>query len=261
MANLFNNIKASFSLAIRIIHSLLFWLVFFLYAFIVNRLINTVYFVYARNKKKIYHKELRLLAKIIIFIAGIKLEVEGLENIPNERPLIFMPNHQGHADYFVLLASLPLHILYVSKKENFSMPFFGNYIKNAGWISIDRENTDSAHKVLLNEIMTALKDGTSLVIFPEGTRTDTGEIGVFKRGGMFLASETNFPVVPAAISGSFNFLKKGKWIINPGIITVKYGKAISFAEIDKLDFKQYNATIRAIRNSVLEMFDEINKKM
>ena len=135
-----------------------------------------------------------------------------MENILNNRPQIFISNHQGYYDIFALSGYLPVQIRWVSKSSLFLIPFMGWAMKAAGYISVKRNNRKQAYQAFLNTLET-IKTGNSIVIFPEGTRSADGEIGSFKKGSQLLAQRAEVPMVPVTIIGTRNIIRKGSMII------------------------------------------------
>ena len=181
----------------------------------------------------------------IIKLSGIKIDVSGIEHLDSKNPQVLVTNHQGTFDIFALVSTLPVQFRWVVKKELFKIPFFGLAMRKAGYISIDRENSRQALKDLRNA-STKLKTGRSIAIFPEGTRTNNGELGVFKRGSLFLATFSGNPIVPISINGSFQILKKGGFIIYPNPVRIIIHPPIQVADLSGKEQKELAEKVRAI---------------
>ena len=137
-----------------------------------------------------------------------------------QRPYIYMPNHQSNFDIPVLLGHLKVQFRWLAKMELFKIPIFGRAMRKAGYISIDRNNRKSA----INSLKAAaekIKNGVSVLIFPEGTRSRDGKIRPFKKGGFVMAIESGVPIVPVVISGTREIMTKGKFRVNPGQIHMR----------------------------------------
>ncbi len=139
---------------------------------------------------------------------GIKLEVSGLENIEPDRPYIYAANHQSAFDIFALLAVLPPTVRFLAKKELFAIPLFGPALRKAGSLPVDRSNRQTAMKSI-ERAAQAVRQGSSIIIYPEGTRSTTREMLPFKKGGIVLAIKSGQPIVPVSISGSRAVLPRG----------------------------------------------------
>jgi len=140
-------------------------------------------------------------SKKVVRNAGIELDVEGLENYDPTSRLVIMSNHQSFYDVPVLFAVLGGNLRMVAKKELFAVPIFSRAMREAGFIEVDRSNRQRA----LDSMKVArdtLAKGVNVWIAPEGTRSKTGELGPFKKGGFYLAFESKLPVLPVSLSGT-----------------------------------------------------------
>jgi 1-acyl-sn-glycerol-3-phosphate acyltransferase len=147
------------------------------------------------------HAYAGLWGRIGLFLAGVKLEIENLEKIPSGQPLIFMGNHQSNFDILALYAAIPVHFSWIAKEELFRIPLFGVAMRRAGYIPLDRSDGRRALKSM-EEAAGKIREGVSVVIFPEGTRTQDGNLLPFKRGGFLLAAKAGVPIVPFTINGT-----------------------------------------------------------
>jgi 1-acyl-sn-glycerol-3-phosphate acyltransferase len=168
------------------------------------------------------HRLGRLWAKIIIRTSGVKIEVQGHEHIPVGKPLVFACNHASQFDILIVLEALPVQFRFVVKKELFKIPLFGFALHHAGYIPIDRSGGKAALRSV-QEAAERVKKGTSIVIFPEGTRSPDGLLMPFKMGGILIAIKAGCPIVPVAISGSHKVLPKGSIRVHPGRIRITFG--------------------------------------
>ncbi|MBN1625151.1 MAG: 1-acyl-sn-glycerol-3-phosphate acyltransferase [Deltaproteobacteria bacterium] len=191
-------------------------------------------------------------AKTILFICGVKLEVKGVENIREDTPCIYMSNHQSYFDIFALLAGLPVNFKFIMKKELMRIPLLGTAMKRAGYISLDREDSRKAI-VSVNMAADRIRNGTSVLIFPEGTRSRDGVVGEFKKGGFHLAMKSGCDIVPVAIVKSRDIVPKGSLKVNKGIIYFNIGKPIPVTEYSKRDMP---LLMEKVRESVLAMMKE-----
>lgn len=165
------------------------------------------------------HDYARIWARVCLWLAGVNLEISGQDNIPKTGAHIYMPNHQSAFDILVLFAGLPDQFRWLAKEELFKIPLFGLCMRQCGYISVDRSNRVKAIKSM-KKAAKRIHDGTSVVIFPEGTRSHDGQILPFKKGGFILALQAQVPVVPVAIDGSYRVKPKHGWRIKPGTIRV-----------------------------------------
>jgi 1-acyl-sn-glycerol-3-phosphate acyltransferase len=167
----------------------------------------------------------RTWAKIILAASGVKVKVEGMNNIDKGRPYIFAANHQSQFDIFAMQGCFAFDFRWLAKKELFQIPLFGRAMQLAGYISIDRSHGREALKSL-NEAAERIAAGTSVILFPEGTRSLDGKLHDFKSGGMVLAIKSGVPLVPVGISGTYEILPKGRLLAKPGHVIIRVGKPI-----------------------------------
>lgn len=161
----------------------------------------------------------------LLWCIGVKPEVHGLENVEPDRPYIFAANHQSAFDIFVLLAVLPPKVRFLAKKELFSIPLFGQGLRKAGNLPVDRSNRQAAMRSI-DQAAQAVRHGRSIIIFPEGTRSKTLEMLPFKKGGFILAIKSGQPIIPVSISGARAILPRGWGRVHPGPIKVVFGQPI-----------------------------------
>ena len=174
---------------------------------------------------RLNHRLARVWGKIALWANRVKVRVEGLEHIPGQGPYVFMSNHQGSYDIFALLGYLPFQFKWLAKKEIFSIPILGWAMKATGYIFIDREGTRETVSAM-RDAAEKIHEGMSVVIFPEGSRSPDGSIQPFKKGGFTLAIKSKVPIVPIAITGSGEILRKGKLKVYPGSITIRVDRPV-----------------------------------
>lgn len=165
-------------------------------------------------------------ARSILWATGVKVVVEGLDKLEVGKSYIFMGNHQSQYDIFCVQAHLAWNLRWLAKKELFDIPIFGAALGKGGSIPVDRSNGRKAMKSL-SEAAKRIKDGCSVIVFPEGTRSDDGRLRSFKSGGMVLAIKAQVEVVPLAICGSRDVLAKGDLLPKSGTITLRIGDPIN----------------------------------
>jgi 1-acyl-sn-glycerol-3-phosphate acyltransferase len=176
-----------------------------------------MYTIISGNTDPIYRVG-RLGAKMAVWLAGARLEVRGLEKIPQGRAVVFMPNHQGNCDPPALVAILP-PVLIMAKKEFFRVPVLGRGMVLRGFIPVDRKNRGRAIQAV-DEAVKSLKAGRSFLAYPEGTRSRDGRLQPFKRGVFAMAVQAGAPIVPISVSGSIKIMRKGDWAMHPGVVRI-----------------------------------------
>ncbi len=179
----------------------------------------------------------RWWSRTVARFAGVEVRVEGLENIEPDRPYIFAANHQSQFDIFALDGFLMVDFRWMAKKELFRIPIVGPAMRLAGSIPIDRSRGRQAMKSLA-EAARRIASGTSVVIFPEGTRTRDGRLQPFKSGAMYLAIKSGVDIVPMAITGGFEIMPKGSFLTRPGQMVIKIGQPVSSKDYTQKEKQQ-----------------------
>jgi len=164
-------------------------------------------------------------ARTLLAATGVRWTAAGADSLEPGRSYVFFANHESFYDILVLLACLPGRIRFLAKRGLFSIPILGWSMAAAGFVPIDRDDRRKA-AASLDRAAEKIRDGKSVVIFPEQTRTLTGELLPFKKGGVLLALKTRHPIVPVGIAGTFPILKKGSFLLNPGAAAVEIGAPI-----------------------------------
>ncbi len=167
------------------------------------------------------HAYARIWARFGLALIGARLQLEGIDNIPKDRPVIFMPNHQSNVDILALFAGIPVQFRWMAKEELFRIPLFGYAMARTGYIAIDRSDRRKAARSV-SVAARRIAAGTSVVIFPEGTRTEDGNLLPFKKGGFLLALSAQTPIIPVAISGSREIMPKSSFRFRRGDIRITF---------------------------------------
>jgi 1-acyl-sn-glycerol-3-phosphate acyltransferase len=180
----------------------------------------------SRNFPRIAREQPRNWARSLLWAAGVKVELEGLEHLPPGQPAVIVANHESWFDVFALVVHLPVDTRFVGKIELTRIPFFGPSWLACGHIAIDRSDRVKAIESLRAAGETLRREGAVVVMFPEGTRSPDGRLLPFKKGAFVLALQTGVPVVPVGVSGSRDIMPKGSWRIRSGTIVVRVGPPI-----------------------------------
>jgi 1-acyl-sn-glycerol-3-phosphate acyltransferase len=164
--------------------------------------------------------------KTLSFIFNIKLIVKGNHNL-QDRNYIFAANHASLIDIPLLLIAVNRYTVFIAKSELSKIPIFKSILDRAGFIFVDRKNNDSAVKSMNNLMDDIRKIPRSVAIFPEGTRTSDGNLLPFKKGAAIFAINTDIPVIPVAISGTYSWSKKKLFDISQSVISFEFGEPIT----------------------------------
>jgi 1-acyl-sn-glycerol-3-phosphate acyltransferase len=200
----------------------------------------------------IVHLIARIWGRGILFVSRIRVSVQGLALIDQQRSYIYMSNHQSNFDIPVLLAHLPVQFRWLAKAELFKIPIFSRAMRGAGYVRIDRSNRESAIESL-KEAAAKMKDGVSIMIFPEGTRSLDGNIRPFKKGGFVMAVDTGVPIVPIILRGTAPIMAKSSWRINTGKVFLKIEKPIDTTGYTR---ETKDALIESVRNVIRAGFEK-----
>ncbi len=155
---------------------------------------------------------------LILATTGVEVDVEGLDRLESGRTYVFVANHQSIYDIPVLFASLPFQLRIIAKDSLGRFPILGAHLKRTGHLLVNRSKPDHAAVYAWANALTG--NGLSLIVFPEGTRSRDGIVGVFKGGSFFPAMQAGLPVVPLSVVGSRHIMRKGELTTRPGHVTL-----------------------------------------
>lgn len=226
--------------AVRVLHNA----AVILWALFSTVLYGTVTLVFSIFNTRLARYIAHLWCIHLLVFCGVRVRTIGAEKLSRKERYVFIANHQSYFDIPTIYAGLPFSLSFIAKKELFFIPFFGWGIAAIGHIWIDRENPRKALKSITRAIEKLKRNRICLVLFPEGTRSITGEVGVFKRGSFTLAIEAGVPVVPVSLVGMRNILPKKTFLFNPGTALVAVGDPISPEECSKLDKEELSRMVR-----------------
>ena len=199
--------------------------------------------------------------RLFYLLFFIPLKVDGKENIKKGQSYVIAPNHQSYWDAFLIYGYIGIKFKWMMKKELGRIPFVGWACYMAGCIFIDRSSRNSA-KESIRKAESKLKDGMSVVIFPEGTRTYDGQMGKFKRGAFLISEELGLPILPVTIDGNYDVMSRKAWNVtwHPVHMTIhepvwpKSTKDMTEAEVKEI----MNETSEKVYNTIKETLDKGN---
>ena len=177
------------------------------------------------NENMIY-SPVRMFVRMGLALAGVRVEVEGLEHLEPSQPYIFTPNHQSFIEVPLMITYINRNPGYLAKKEVFKYPIFGFGIRTIGVVPVDRSNSPSAVESA-REATENLKRGKSYVVYPEGTRSPDGRLLPFKKGAFMMAIDAGVPIVPVSISGATTIMPKAKIEIYPASVRITVHEPLS----------------------------------
>jgi len=195
----------------------------------------------------------RTWARFIIWISKATVRVEGLENVPRDRPCLLASNHQSFFDIWALLAHLPIQFRFAAKDSLFRAPFLGWHLRRSGNIPIHRGEPVKALRSI-RDASRKISSGVPVLVFPEGERSPDGQLQPFKNGLFMLGVYSKAPIVPIVISGSRFLLPKGSMRIQPGSIRMR---VLPPLETDGLTIKGLDHLSEQVRARMQAALDEI----
>lgn len=196
----------------------------------------------------------RWWSRALLLLAGVEVEVRGLEHVDPERPLVVMANHQSLLDIPALLGWLPVSLRFVAKRELSRYPVFSAAMRGAGHVFIDRTDPAQAVGTMEEAARRMSEEHLALGLFPEGTRSSDGRLRRFRRGAFALAVETQTAVVPVAVEGGWRLLPKGRRRLVPGRIRIRCAPPI---DLEGLSREDRDEVLRRTRSRIEGMLEEL----
>ena len=194
----------------------------------------------------------RWWGRMLCRLAGVRVRIEGISNINQEQTYIFAGNHCSQYDIFSFQGYFPHDFRWIAKKELFRIPLFGQAMRRVGYIAVDRSHGRQAMKSL-DEAAKRIAAGSSVLIFPEGTRSGDGSLQEFKTGAVLLAIKAGVPIVPLGFVGSRAVLPKGALLPRGGEIVIRIGTPMATDHYKTAD-KQLLA--QALHDAVADLLKE-----
>jgi 1-acyl-sn-glycerol-3-phosphate acyltransferase len=199
---------------------------------------------------RIQHGFARFWSRTILWTIGTQVTVEGLEGIDTSQARVYVVNHLSALDIPVLYAHLPFQFRILAKRELFRYPFMGWHLRRSGQIPVDLENPKKSIRSL-NRAVEAIKNGMPLVIFPEGGRSETGQLQPFMGGAFFAAIRAKVDVVPMALIGTYEILKMNTWHVKPRPVRLLVSQPIT---TDGLSVRDTEALADQAREAIAGLY-------
>jgi 1-acyl-sn-glycerol-3-phosphate acyltransferase len=225
------------------------WLVFLVSTFVLGIVAILVSLFDASGNSS--HVIARVWGKIQLRMTGTQVTITGLENIDPRQSYILTSNHQSVFDIFAFLGYLPIQFRWIAKAELFHLPFLGWAMTRIGYIPIERESPKKAYRSMLRAAE-KVKTGTSILIFPEGTRSPNGKLQPFKKGVFLIALKSQAPILPIAIRGTSRIMVKGDWRAYPGNVEIIVDRPLETAGLASEKEDTLSQKVRGILMSHLQ---------
>lgn len=175
--------------------------------------------------KAVFYLYARWWSKLLLKVCRIRVKIEGADSIQPGQRYVYIANHSSLFDIPILIASVPDNIRIMYKKELEKIPVFGWCLRLGPYIAVVREKSRSASETLA-QVVESLRDGSSVLVFPEGTRSPDGAVGEFKRGAFSIALQSGKPLMPVSICGSAGILPARTRKLRGGDVTVVLGEPV-----------------------------------
>lgn len=189
------------------------------------------------------HTCARAWAQLIVKTTGVRIRVAGLEHLEPGRSYVFAANHQSIYDIPILFTSIPAQLRIVAKESLGRIPFMGWHLRHAGHLLVDRRKPGPD---IVKKMKRLAGESSSLIVFPEGTRSVDGTVGRFKKGPFLVAIDAHLPVVPVSIADSRHVMKKGQLMVRPGEVRVTLHAPIPTSAVNRKDVLEFAARAREI---------------
>jgi 1-acyl-sn-glycerol-3-phosphate acyltransferase len=189
------------------------------------------------------HACARTWSWLILKTSGIRVRVEGLEHVHPDEATIYCVNHQSAMDIPILFVNLPVQFRFVAKRSLFNLPFMGSHLRRSGHIPVDR---DRPHQAMKSMKMAAqeIREGKSVLLFPEGHRSRNGQLLPFKAGSFYIAILAGVPIVPITLNGTPNVLKPDTYHVRAGQTEMIVHPAISTQGLNLKDAEKLSEQVK-----------------
>jgi len=194
----------------------------------------------------------RVWARGILFVAGVRVQAEGIDKLKPGASYVIAANHSSYMDTPVILSTMPMQFRFLAKDGLFKIPFLGSHLRSAGHIPVPREDPRAAVKTMTEAAKNIREKSISMLIFPEGGRTPDGELKEFKEGVAYIAIKAGVPVIPVAITGTRAVVPIHSGIVKPGKVIIRIGEPIETAHLTIRDRERLTEQVRRQIVAMLE---------
>ncbi|MCL2650523.1 MAG: 1-acyl-sn-glycerol-3-phosphate acyltransferase [Candidatus Azobacteroides sp.] len=234
-----------------LIYQIFIWLPVFLVATILTALIASIGCMCGGEKIFSYYPGM-IWSRLTCIISLCPVKVTGRELIDHKKSYVFIANHQGAYDIFLIYGYLRQPIKWIMKQSLRKIPFVGYACEKCGFIFVDNSSPQAAAKAI-KEAEKRLKNGASVFLFPEGSRTKTGGLGNFKKGAYQMAMNLNLPIVPVTINGSFQIMSKDTFLFTPHKMEMIIHEPIETTEYKSNDIREAATNMRVLVDKTREI--------
>jgi len=186
-----------------------------------------------------------LISRLLFSLTASTMKIVGMENIPKEGPVLFVSNHQGHMDSVIIHAFIDKPKGFISIVEALDIPILSTWMKYMKCVFVDRNDARQS-LASINQAVDYLKQGHSMVVFPEGKLSDGGPSNVFKKGWLKLATKSGVPIVPITIKGSYKIMSENGYNVRSAAVECVISKPILTVSLKKMDEGKFIESLRTI---------------
>jgi 1-acyl-sn-glycerol-3-phosphate acyltransferase len=195
----------------------------------------------------------RVWARFLLWGSGVKVNVEGLEKLPLNGSYVFVSNHLSYMDTPVILANIPVQFRFLAMCGLFKIPLLGTHLAQAGHIPVPRDDARAAVKTMTTAAQVIRERSISLLVFPEGGRSQTGELDLFKEGAAYIAIRAGVPLIPIALQGTREVLPFGSGQVRSGRVTMRIGDPVP---TDQVQLRDRGRITAELRDRIVNLLDE-----
>ncbi len=181
------------------------------------------------------HRLACIWARWLLRGAGVRVEARGLEHIDPQGSYVFVANHASYLDTPAILANIPVEFRFLAKRELFKLPAIGTHLDRAGHIPVDRDDPRASVRTMTEAARIVRERGISVLIFPEGGRSASGQLQEFRDGAAYIAIKAGVPLVPVAIAGTHGLLPPGSALVKAGAAVIQVGQPIPVRDFSLKD--------------------------